>query len=249
MSSSDKIGLKTHQNMNLLINSGSLSALQLEAVTYSCQQHENFLPDGSRAGYLIGDGAGVGKGRTVSGIIFENYLRDRKRAIWVSVSSALKYDAERDLSAIGAGEIPVDLLSKIMYDKISAKVNRSFKKGVIFATYSSLVGKSKSGGKYCTRLKQLLQWCDEDFDGVIIFDKLHLVLPGSTNPTSTGLAVLELQNKLPKARVIYASATGASEPRNMAFMVRLGLWGQGTTFPGNFTLFYFNLFLVLIDLC
>ena len=39
MSSSDKIGLKTHQNMNLLINSGSLSALQLEAVKYSCQQH------------------------------------------------------------------------------------------------------------------------------------------------------------------------------------------------------------------
>lgn len=40
-----------------------------------------------------------------------------------------------------------------------------------------------------------------------------------------GLTVLELQNKLPKARVIYASATGASEPRNMAYMTRLGeLW-------------------------
>lgn len=45
-----------------------------------------------------------------------------------------------------------------------------------------------------------------------------------------GLTVLELQNKLPKARVIYASATGASEPRNMAYMVRLGLWGEGTPF-------------------
>ena len=31
-------------------------------------------------------------------------------------------------------------------------------------------------------------------------------------------------------RVVYASATGASEPRNMAYMSRLGLWGSGTQF-------------------
>lgn len=45
------------------------------------------------------------------------------------------------------------------------------------------------------------------------------------------MTVLELQNKLPKARVVYASATGASEPRNMAYMIRLGMWGKGTPFP------------------
>lgn len=44
----------------------------------------------------------------------------------------------------------------------------------------------------------------------------------------------ELQDSLPKARIVYASATGASEPRNMAYMVRLGLWGPGTPFP-NFS--------------
>ena len=48
--------------------------------------------------------------------------------------------------------------------------------------------------------------------------------------TFLGLTVVEVQNKLPKARVVYASATGASEPRNMAYMVRLGLWGEGTPF-------------------
>ena len=31
-----------------------LSALQLEAVVYACQQHETFLADGTRAGFLIG---------------------------------------------------------------------------------------------------------------------------------------------------------------------------------------------------
>ena len=219
------------------INSGSLSALQLEAITYASQQHELFLPDKTRAGYLIGDGAGVGKGRTVAGVIFENYLRGRKRAIWVSVSSDLKYDAERDLKDIGAGKIPVHALNKMKYAKISAEVNGSIKKGVIFSTYSSLIGESQGSSKYRTRLKQLLQWCGEDFDGVIVFDECHraknLVPSGSTKPTKTGLTVLELQNKLPKARIVYASATGASEPKNMAYMVRLGLWGLGTPFRGN----------------
>ena len=43
-------------------------------------------------------------------------------------------------------------------------------------------------------------------------------------------AVLELQEKLPRARVLYCSATGVSEVGNMAYMTRLGLWGPGTSF-------------------
>ena len=41
---------------------------------------------------------------------------------------------------------------------------------------------------------------------------------------------MELQKKLPKARIVYASATGATEPRHMAYMVRLGIWGPGSPF-------------------
>uniref|UniRef100_A0A671PJ53 Protein strawberry notch homolog 1 n=2 Tax=Sinocyclocheilus anshuiensis TaxID=1608454 RepID=A0A671PJ53_9TELE len=216
------------------IDRGWLSALQLEAITYAAQQHETFLPNGDRAAYLIGDGAGVGKGRTIAGIIYENYLLGRKRSLWFSVSNDLKYDAERDLRDIRAKNIQVYSLNKFKYGKISSKHNGSVKKGVIFATYSSLIGESQSGGKYKTRFKQLLHWCGDDFDGVIIFDECHKaknVCPiGSSKPTKTGLAVLELQNKLPKARVVYASATGASEPRNMAYMNRLGIWGEGTPF-------------------
>ncbi|KAG8237954.1 hypothetical protein J437_LFUL016299 [Ladona fulva] len=232
-----------------IVNSGSLSALQLEAVVYASQQHEHFLPDGTRAGFLIGDGAGVGKGRTISGIIYENYLKGRKRAIWVSVSNDLKYDSQRDLNDIGAGKIDVHALNKFKYAKISSAINGNVKKGVIFSTYSALIGEStQSGGKYKTRLKQLLQWCGEDFDGCVsflqlfksfsmevsFFDECHraknLCPTGSSKPTKTGLTVLELQNKLPRARVVYASATGASEPKNMAYMTRLGIWGEGTPF-------------------
>jgi len=217
-----------------VINERKLSALQLESIVYASQQHEQFLPDGNRAGFLIGDGAGVGKGRTIAGVIYENYLKGRKRAIWVSVSNDLKYDAERDLTDIGADKIDVFFLSKMKYAKINSAVNNNVKKGVLFATYSALIGESQGGGKYKSRLKQILHWCGDDFDGCIIFDECHkaknLCPSGAGKPTKTGQTVLELQNKLPKARVVYASATGASEPKHMAYMVRLGIWGPGSPF-------------------
>ena len=62
---------------------------------------------------LLGDGAGVGKGRTIAGLIYENYLKGRKKAIWVSVSNDLKYDADRDLGDIGASKISVHALNKV----------------------------------------------------------------------------------------------------------------------------------------
>ncbi|XP_026847082.1 protein strawberry notch isoform X2 [Drosophila persimilis] len=223
---------------NETISSGQLSALQLESITYASQAHDHLLPDGSRAGFLIGDGAGVGKGRTIAGIIYENFLKGRKKALWISVSNDLKYDAQRDLIDIGASRIGVHPLNKFKYAKISSDVNNNVKRGVIFSTYSALIGESNNKtGKYRSRFRQLLQWCGEDFEGLIIFDECHkaknLCPVGSGKPTKTGQTVLELQQKLPKARVVYASATGASEPKNMAYMVRLGLWGQGTAF-GNF---------------
>ena len=244
------------------IKEGKLSALQLESVVYACQQHATFLPSGERAGYLIGDGAGnlfisnfkfsikiilfdlkgIGKGRTVAGIIYENYLKDNKKAIWLSVSADLKFDAERDLKDIGApSRIKVHALNKMKYAKINSEENGNISKGIVFSTYSSLISESSTArGKCKTRIGQLVQWCGgENFEGVIIFDECHkaknLVANetsrgGKTKSTKTGQKVLELQQLLPKARIVYASATGATEPKNMAYMVRLGLWGVGTAF-------------------
>uniref|UniRef100_A0A7N9AX67 Protein strawberry notch homolog 2 n=1 Tax=Mastacembelus armatus TaxID=205130 RepID=A0A7N9AX67_9TELE len=210
------------------INSGLLSALQLEAIIYACQQHEVILQNKHRAGFLIGDGAGVGKGRTVAGIILENYLKGRKKFEKLNnnpfhcISNDLKFDAERDLKDIDAANIPVHALNKIKYGDTATS------EGVLFATYSALIGESQAGGQHRTRIKQILDWCKPDFDGVIIFDECHK----AKNATSTkmGKAVLDLQNKLPQARVVYASATGASEPKNMIYMSRLGIWGEGTPF-------------------
>ena len=63
------------------------------------------LPDGvTRAGFFVGDGAGMGKGREIAGLLAENVLQGRTKALWVSISSDLKVDAERDLSDCGIGE-------------------------------------------------------------------------------------------------------------------------------------------------
>ena len=45
------------------------------------------MASGERAGFLIGDGAGVGKGRTIAGIMLENFLQGRKKSIWVCIET------------------------------------------------------------------------------------------------------------------------------------------------------------------
>ena len=53
----------------------------------------------------------------------------------------------------------------------------------------------------------------EDFDGLVVFDESHkaknLVPEAGSKPTKVGAKVMDLQQRLPKARVVYCSATGA----------------------------------------
>jgi P-loop containing NTP hydrolase pore-1 len=49
----------------------------------------------------------------------------------------------------------------------------------------------------------------------------NLIPESGSQPTRTGNAVFDLQEKLPDARVVYCSAAGASEPCNMAYMVTI----------------------------
>ena len=88
------------------ITGGLLTNLQLETINLACQQHELRLPkSGARAAFFMGDGPGVGKGRQAAGIIMENYLHGREKALWLSVSGDLVADARRDIEDIGGGKI------------------------------------------------------------------------------------------------------------------------------------------------
>lgn len=96
-----------------------------------------------------------------------------------------------------------------------------------------------------SRLEQIVEWLGDDFDGPIVFDEAHngqnaittQTTRGSKQPSQTGLAVVELQARLPKARIMYASATGATEPYNLAYADRLGIWGPGRPFPNKLDFF------------
>lgn len=89
----------------------------METVIYASQRHQLFAPNGDRYGFLLGDGAGVGKGRQLAGIIAENWVqytlggglisRGRHKAIWISESADLVFDCRRDLRDIGFGNIPL----------------------------------------------------------------------------------------------------------------------------------------------
>ena len=52
--------------------------------------------------------------------------------------------------------------------------------------------------------------------------------------TKSAMFVFELQKLLPNARIVYVSATGATEPQHMAVFSRMGLWGPRTAFKDSF---------------
>src|SRR3546814_13662082 len=82
---------------------------------------------------------------------------------------------------------------------------------------------------------------DLDFDGVIVFDEAHAMANaaggegsrGKVKGSEQGIAGVRIQNLLPRARVLYASATGASDVNNLAYATRLGLWGPETAFANR----------------
>lgn len=214
------------------LSSGVLSRVQLEAVVYALQQQEKHLPRGARAGFFIGDGTGVGKGRELAAIVWENWLRGRKRACWFTCNNDLVVDARRDLDDIGASDIPLRSLTGL---DAGRRIADDFDEGVLLVTYSCLVASSKVQGRQCSRYRQLLEWLEESaedgasYDGVLAFDEAHKA-KGAAHDQPVGMAVVELQRNLPDARVVYLSATGATQVKDMAYMERLGLWGPGTYF-------------------
>ena len=191
-----------------------------------------------RAGWMLGDGTGAGKGRQVAGVILDHWLRGRRRALWLSQSDKLLEDARRDWTALGGRDDDVIPLGKF---RQGADVPLS--EGILFATYATLRSPARQGKR--SRLDQIVDWLagglDEDrrhaFDGVIVFDEAHAMAnaAGSTGsrgkvaPSQQGRAGLRLQHALPDARVLYVSATGATTVPGLAYAQRLGLWGAGET--------------------
>ncbi len=207
---------------------GILSDAQLENVVYAGQAHSQKLADGRRKGFFIGDGTGVGKGRQIAGIIMDNFLQGRKKAVWISEKASLLEDARRDWKDLGGN--PDDIMdlknAKLLKTGIQAD------SGIVFGPYSTLRSQKEA------RLKMLTDWLGKDFDGVIALDEAHNMGNsvsikkgrGRSKPSAQALAGIDLQRAFPNARVVYASATGATDISQYGYLERLGLWGKGTAF-------------------
>jgi len=230
-----------------------LSDAQLESVIYAGEAHSGHLSgawtvdptcdvvtaaaegaEGAvrfRRGWFLGDGTGAGKGRQVAGIILDNWLKGRRRAVWISVSDRLLEDAQRDWSALGQERLLVTPLSRYRQGS-----DIRLEEGVLFTTYATL--RSQQRGNRKSRVDQIVEWLGSDFDGVIVFDEAHAMANaaggkggrGDVAPSQQGRAGLRLQHALPDARIVYVSATGATTVQNLAYAQRLGLWG-GEDFP------------------
>ncbi|WP_036044871.1 strawberry notch-like NTP hydrolase domain-containing protein, partial [Bradyrhizobium yuanmingense] len=138
-----------------LISGGVLSDAQLETVIYAGEAHANYLggtwtvdetfdlvtaaPDDApntvrfRRGFMLGDGTGTGKGRQSAGIILDNWLQGRRKAVWISKSDKLLEDAQRDWSALGMERLLVTPLSRFPQGH-----EIRLAEGILFLTYATL---------------------------------------------------------------------------------------------------------------
>jgi protein strawberry notch len=236
-----------------ILSDGVLSDAQLETVIYAGEAHADYLagswtvdetfdvvtaarddaPDAVRfrRGFMLGDGTGAGKGRQIAGIILDNWMLGRRKAVWISKSDKLIEDAQRDWSALGMERLLVTPLSRFRQGTPIRLVE-----GVLFTTYATLRSDEREGR--VSRVRQIVEWLGSHFDGVIIFDESHAMQNaaggkgerGDQTASQQGRAGLHLQHALPNARIVYVSATGATTVHNLAYAQRLGLWG-GEDFP------------------
>lgn len=213
-----------------VIESGEISIPQYEPIVLAGAAWEQHMPNGYRRGFMTGDGTGVGKTREILGAILDNYRQGRKKAVIFTPSKDLFEDIKDVAEKFGHG-LPAELF-QLKGDKITRDT------GILVMTYASLTRPSQNKKDKTPVLKQdiIAEWLGDDWDGVLTFDEAHKMgnaLPKSVSgiePSKTGVIGWALQEKLKEARVLYASATGATAIDNLAYGHRLGLWGEGTSF-------------------
>ncbi|HOL95625.1 MAG TPA: strawberry notch family protein [bacterium] len=239
---------------NNLIESGALSDVQLVAIAYAGQAHNTFINmmgKKMRRGFMIGDGTGLGKTREILGIILDNWNQGRKLHVVISASDGLEGQLKKDWNVVGQSisSEPENMVINLKKITPTQMKNKTYpKEGIIFLNYPTLQGgqqvsnsNSSKPARGINRLEQLKTILGPDFDGVIVFDEAHRMkstMPsagkrGKKKASKTGEVCQALRDAFPGARVVYSSATAATEVENYAYAERLGLWGLGTSFSSR----------------
>ena len=163
--------------------------------------------------------------------MLDNYNQGRKKSLWVTLNSSLVNDAKRDVKALfGDSDLVTQFVGGNKADSVL-----STDEAIMVISYSAL---SKGFDSSDSNFEKIVKWLGKDFDGLIVFDEAHKMgnatatkgTRGVKKASQTGLAGIALQEALPKAKIVYSSATGATEVENLRYAERLGLWGDGTAF-------------------
>ena len=234
-----------------LLTAGILSDAQLESVDLcrrgACRPSRRLLhrrrdlrrrrrprpPDAANAvrfrrGWFLGDGTGAGKGRQVAAIILDNWLKGRRRALWISKSDKLIEDAERDWTAVGGYRSDIVPLSRFRQGAPIA-----LEEGILFTTYATL--RTQAAARRPAAFSRSSTGSAANSTASSSSTK---PTPWRTPPATRASAArrsrrsrarpgLRLQHALHDARILYVSATGATTIQNLAYAARLGLWGTG----------------------
>lgn len=202
-----------------------LSSLQAHTVALCLDAFDTY------GGFFLGDGTGVGKGRTIAGVI-RRLLPKRCRVAWVTPQQSLLKDCQRDLSHACPGQVIASMGQTGAGRKRRRADNGDDEGGgesadwathvnIVHVTYACLRGESSP------YLTSLMRWLSDAPSALIVFDEAHCA--GNCSTASFKACDL-LQTSLPNANVIYSTATMASDVDKLRLMRRVGLFGPNTRF-------------------
>lgn len=238
------------------VKNGRLSIAQLETVARVRAAWRQRLGDGARAGFLLGDGTGAGKTRSLLALAMIVYRETGEPTIYASAKRELIANLADEWAAMG-GE------PKALYDLSRHQRGTPLPEGVqiAFTAYSRLRKPEGKDGLVDAVVTPAFKGC------IILDESQNLRHAGAENVTKVvektddqptdpakpkkvrrrrvlhagqisaqSAAVLELTRRAPDAHIIYASATAASDLHELRYMERLGLWGPKTIFADYPTL-------------
>lgn len=183
----------------MLTSGRGLSTMQVETIQLIMQSFA------ARGSFLLGDATGVGKGRTIAGLIAEvNCRYPHARIAWVTATVQLLADAKNEYSAVDS--------------------SADFERVVHFTSYTALTS--------TPRANALVDWLsDEDSDdmAVLVLDECHALRNARSIAAQMVEQTIQSVRTRRNLKILYSSATACSTPKHIGYLGPLGLFGTHET--------------------
>jgi len=204
-----------------IMDGKKLSDIQMESILYCHARHQAALYRGeTRHAFLLGDSTGTGKGRQIAGLLILNILSNRPGPhFWFSKDKNLLDDAKKALTDVsikhrimskGSSPSTEPVIYLYKYGDYDGSQEITNGNGLIyFMTY----GNAKDN-----QISDIIMDANNE-NRVIVFDECH-----ATNGNGKwAKTVKTLTDGIPKARILYASATPFNGVNNLSYLQRIML--------------------------